>query len=103
VIRQARVPRRSHRRSLPFVPAISDHYLANPVAHSGAILSSPLELLPQDLKEQIMQHLGTEDLASLGDTSTTMLNYFRQQAQALVDQAANLLTELPNHFGGGQQ
>jgi hypothetical protein len=78
------------------------------------ILSSPLEQLPQELKEQIMQHLGTEDLASLGETSTTMLasvwaylqpqlNYFQQQAQALVDQTANLLTELPNYFGGGQQ
>jgi hypothetical protein len=73
-------------------------------------MTSPLEQLPDVLKQQIMSELGVTDLVSLSGTSTTMLasvwQYIQpqlaalqQQAQAMVDQTAQLLADLPQYFG----
>jgi hypothetical protein len=72
-------------------------------------MTSPLEQLPQELQNQIMSNLGVDDLSSLGQTSTTMmtsvwaylqpiLDTLQAQAQAMVDQTAQLLADLPQYF-----
>jgi hypothetical protein len=73
-------------------------------------MSSPLEQLPEELKQQIYQHLSPQELADLSGTSTTMLlsiwqylqpqlAQLQQQAQALVAQTQALNTTLPQYFG----
>lgn len=77
-------------------------------------MGSPLENLPEELKQQIYQHLSPQELANLGGTSTTMmasvwaylnpqLAQMEAQLQALMAQIQNLNTTLPQYFGGGQQ
>jgi hypothetical protein len=72
-------------------------------------MSSPLEQLPEELKQQVMQYLDDDDLRNLGNTSTTMLasvweylqpqlNAMQQQLQQMMDQIEQINGWVPQFF-----